>query len=375
MAPEGEVGTLVEIPGQPAFIERTPEELEEIAVRDLSNPVPLYLLSHVLRRRGDSRWRTAATAALRRPHTAPQHIYGRAIAKIMDGDWSGWTDHESRFRGPDTIRDLYRFSPICWKHQQWDGREDLAGGALVVLPEQGLGDCMQMWRLMPALLEAVESPTLMLYPRLIALARHNFGSRARIWLHDVKPTFSFDRYVWSMSLPAIFGGLPPFTPLRAPRRRIPLPERERPVRAGLCWAGNPDYPLDRERSIPFGELAPLLGRRDVEWLSLQVGQALDRNGMTSLSEPDPPLVTFADTADVMAELDYVVTVDTSVAHLAGLMGVPTYLLLQFDSHWRWGLHETTPWYPSMRLIRQRTFGDWRSALCDLGELLDRRDRT
>jgi ADP-heptose:LPS heptosyltransferase len=86
--------------------------------------------------------------------------------------------------------------------------------------------------------------------------------------------------------------------------------------------------------------------------------------------PDQPLVTFADTADLIGQLDYVVTVDTSVAHLAGLLGVPTFLLLQLDSHWRWGIEDTTPWYPFMRLIRQPTFGDWAGAVRQLGTILD-----
>jgi hypothetical protein len=260
---------------------------------------------------------------------------------------------------------------MCWRNQLWDGKEDLAGKSLAVLPEQGLGDCLQMWRFVPALIESVGAPILMLYPKLVPLARHNFGKRARTWLYDVKPAVPFDRYVWGMSLPHIFGELPVFQPITGPGRRKKLAPRTRPVRAGICWAGSADYLHDADRSIPFDSLAPLLERPEVEWVSLQVGPpAANGKDHPTLRTPDPSLVTFADTADLMAELDYVVTVDTSVAHLVGLLGVPTYLMLQSDSHWRWGLEDTTPWYPSMRLIRQPTFGDWTGAIHRLTTLLD-----
>jgi hypothetical protein len=355
---------------RPIFVFRSRAELEDIAAREPHNPMPLYLLANVLRRAGDPSWRDVTAAARERPHIAPQHIYARSLVRIQQNDWGGWTDYRMRFRGPETIRDLLMFSDICWKHQEWDGTEDLTGRSMVVLPEQGLGDCLQMWRFIPWLLERGCNPILMSYPRLVALARHNFGDRAKVWLHDVKPTVPFDRYVWSMSLPAIAGGLPPFRPLRAPGRRPRLPRRARPVRAGLCWAGSPNYLHDPDRSMPLADLESLLSRSEVEWTSLQVGPRASEGDPYALHTPSPPLASFADTADLLSDLDYIVTVDTSVAHLAGLLGLPTYLLLQHDSHWRWGLGGTTPWYPSMRLIRQHTFGDWPSAVRELAAILD-----
>jgi hypothetical protein len=360
---------------QPTFITRSCEELQDIAAREPMNPMPLYLLANVLRRAGESRWRTVANEAMERRHHAPQRIYSRGVMRITFGDWGGWTDHEMRLQNPDTIHDLYMYSQLCWRNQLWDGTEDLTGKSLVVLPEQGLGDCLQMWRFLPALLESVGTVILLVYPRLLPLARHNFGSRAKVWLYDVKPTVTFDRYVWSMSLPSIFSALPAFRPLTAPKRRPRLTHRERATRAGLCWAGSAGYLHDCDRSIPFEAIAPLLSRPEVEWFSIQVGErAGEGKGHPALRLPDQPLVTFADTADLIGQLDYVVTVDTSVAHLAGLLGVPTFLLLQLDSHWRWGLEDTTPWYPFMRLIRQPTFGDWAGAVRQLGAMLDNASR-
>jgi hypothetical protein len=369
MTPSG-TSTDGRVSGSPSIV-RSAEELAEIAVAQPTNPVPLYLLSHVLRRRRDPSWMDVMSSALARPHITPQQLYMRALNKIMLGDWSGWSDYSARMRNPDTVRDLSLYTEICWRRREWDGEEDLTNQSLVVLTEQGLGDCLQMWRFVPALMERVGTVILMAYPPLVSLARCNFGPQAKVWLYHVKPTSLFDRYVWGFSLPGIFGSLPEFKPLTGPGRRRKLPERTKPLRAGLCWAGSTSYPHDGERSMPIERIGPLLSRSEVEWHNLQVGpRASDAQAYPEVQPADPPLVSFTDTADFMSQLDYVVTVDTSVAHLAGLLGIPTYLLLQHDSHWRWGLEETIPWYPSMRLIRQRAFGDWASAVNELVAILD-----
>jgi hypothetical protein len=347
------------------------EELQSVAEREPTNPQPRYLLALALRRRGDPDWQHQVDLALGLPHLTPQHVYSRALAKIERGDWTGWGEYNARLAAPDTIEDLGKYRELCWKHRAWDGSEDLSGKSVLVLPEQGFGDCLQMWRFILPLTEIAGTVVAMVYPRLVALAKHNFGSRAKIWLDDIKPTTPFDRYVWSLSLPSAFGRLPHFTPLRAPGRRPALPRRSRPLRAGVCWAGNPDYFQDPDRSMPIAALRPLLSRDDVEWYSLQVGdRAADAEGYPELLSPAPPLLTYSDTADLVTELDFVITVDTSVCHLAGNLGVPTYLLLQYDSHWRWGLADVTPWYPTMRFIRQEKPGDWASAIAQVVVLLD-----
>jgi hypothetical protein len=352
---------------------RTPEELREIAEREPTNPMPLYMLAQVLRRAGDASWTAAEAAAIERPHATPQRIYAHAIMRILHGDFGGWSDFDSRLHEPGTLRDLSPFGEIVWKRQRWDGKEDLTGKSLLILPEQGHGDCLQMWRFVPPLLDIVGRPILTVYSRLAPLARHAFGPRCQMWLYDVRANIAIDRYVWCMSLPGIFGALPPFTPLDAPRRRPRIPKPDGRPRAGVCWAGEPGYRQDSERSMPISALAPIFARPDVDWFSLQVGaRAADADAYDAVRKPDPALVTYADTADFVAQLDFVVTVDTSVAHLAGLLGVPTYLLLQLDSHWRWGLDDTTPWYPSMRLIRQSVLGDWSNVVRELAGLLDER---
>jgi hypothetical protein len=123
--------------------------------------------------------------------------------------------------------------------------------------------------------------------------------------------------------------------------------------------------------MPAACIAPLLARTDIEWHTLQVGErAVEADRYPSLVRPWPPLITFGDTADLIAELDMVVAVDTAVGHLAGCLGAPTYLMLPFCSEYRWGLEDRTPWYPSMQLVRQPAAGDWAGAVVRLQQLLD-----
>ncbi|MCC7273140.1 MAG: hypothetical protein IT561_10760 [Alphaproteobacteria bacterium] len=143
---------------------------------------------------------------------------------------------------------------------------------------------------------------------------------------------------------------------------------------GIAWAGNPVYPNDRARSIAFATIAPLL-RAGVRWISLQKGL-----GAAALAEaPETPDVDrtvedvedFADTAAVVDQLDLVVAVDTAVAHLAGALGRPTWLLNRYDSEWRWMLgRRDSHWYPSMRIFTQPGPGDWRAVIGAVATALD-----
>ena len=140
-----------------------------------------------------------------------------------------------------------------------------------------------------------------------------------------------------------------------------LPDNGR-VRVGLCWAGNPDFANDRHRSIPLECLAKLFGVPGIDYVSLQKDVSptqaalLEQHGISQLGRQ---FEDYADTAAVVAMLDLIIAVDTSVAHLAGAMGKVTALLLPFSPDWRWLLDRTdSPWYPSMRLFRQPAIGDW-----------------
>jgi hypothetical protein len=145
--------------------------------------------------------------------------------------------------------------------------------------------------------------------------------------------------------------------------RKKLAESGAELKVGLAWAGNPNFKADRTRSISLDRLAPLSQVPGVTFFSLQKGAAAAQANRPppglKLIDLSPDLHDFADTAAAMAAMDLVITTDTSVAHLAGALGRPVWVMLQFVSDWRWLLErDDSPWYPTMRLFRQTALGDW-----------------
>ncbi|HSY82834.1 MAG TPA: glycosyltransferase family 9 protein [Gemmatimonadaceae bacterium] len=353
----------------PAFV----SAYEETALQDPGNPLSWYAQAEAHRGRGDlDAWRKAIEVALGMPHDSPEQQWHRAWARMSLGDWSGWTDYEARAlfanrRSSSTSMDDW----VRWTHRLWDGTEDLTDKTILVLSEQGVGDNIQMLRFLPVLADRAKEVIVSVYPRLVPLVQCNIGDRVTVMIQGVDKPFAFDRYTKLMSLPHLLGELPPFVPLRSPGRRKRLRPRPRRIRAGVCWAGNPDYGNDEQRSMPAAHLGPLLDRVDIEWHSLQVGKrAGDADQYPFMVRPWPPLMNFGETADLIAELDVVVSVDTAVGHLAGCLGVPTYLLLPLCSDPRWGFGDLTPWYPSMQLVRQSVAGDWVRVVILLQQQLD-----
>lgn len=346
----------------------------EHACQDAANPLSWYARAHEYRDSGDvDAWRRTLEVAVTMRHDSPQQHWNRAWALMALGDWAAWTDYESRLlyaddRSPRTSMDDW----VRWTHRSWDGTEDLAGKTILVLSEQGIGDNIQMLRYLAPLADRAQRVIVKVYPRLVPFVQCNVDDRVTVIIHGVDKPFAFDRYVSIMSLPHLIGPLPSFVPLRSPGRRPRLPARRRPIRAGICWAGNPDYGNDEQRSMPAVFLASLLNRPEIEWHSVQVGsRANEADRYPSLIRPWPSLINFAETADLISELDVVVAVDTAVGHLAGCLGVPTYLLLPLSSDYRWSYGNRTPWYPSMQLVRQSTLDDWQGVVFELHRLLDR----
>ncbi len=229
--------------------------------------------------------------------------------------------------------------------------------------EQGFGDTLQFARYLPLLTRRGAHVVLQAAAPLIPLLQGIPGilvvERGRLPSHDV--------WVDQMSLPRLFrtvaetipatsGYLTPNSVL-ADARDTALPFG---LRIGIAWAGNPAHHNDRRRSMPVSALAPIVGAGACMLVSLQVGpQAPDISKVFGIKDLSHQLTDFAETAALIAGLDLVITVDTAVAHLAGALGIPTWLMLAHAPDWRWMLNrDDSPWYSSMRLFRQEQPGDW-----------------
>jgi hypothetical protein len=339
-------------------------------VQGAVNPLPLYRLADLHRQLGDvPAWRRTVQSAFECAHVTAEQLYARGKARLILGDWSGWLDYEARRLEPSTQS---RCAPLLqWSSRAWTGIDDRECATLLVYLERGFGDSIQMLRFLPALADPARRVLVAVRPSLITFVQCNLGASVPVIPREPCPTTGFDRFVFSMSLPAMSSSLPTFVPSRTVRRRLPLAGRPGRAVAGVCWAGNPRHLDNASRSMPLAALAPVLERGDIAWFSLQVGdRAADASAYSYLAQPEPSLTDFADTGDFLLHLDCVVTVDTAVAHLAGSLGVPTFLLIAAAGDWRWGLLDRTPWYPSIRIIRQVRQGDWQSVVQQLAPQLD-----
>ncbi len=279
-----------------------------------------------------------------------------------------WPLHESRYAADRKITNTTPKLPFA----QWQG-QSLVGKSLVVWPEQGFGDYIQFVRY-ASLLKArgLTRLTLMCRPALRALLETLQGVDAVVT--DMTELEPHDYWCLVMSLPLHVAAAADNIPVHALPYLHALPERiaqwsdrlpTTGLKVGLIWKGNPQHENDIRRSLPeLATLAPLWSVPGVTFVSLQKGQGGDE---ASQPPPDQPLVAlgvdmkdFADTAAIMNQLDLVISVDTSSAHLAGALGKPCWVLLPaIGSDWRWQLERTdTPWYPSLRLFRQTRCDDW-----------------
>ncbi len=317
------------------------------------------------------------------PQFAPAHHH-LAMTQLLTGNFrEGWTKYEWRFQVPDPERPSQ-----IWPMPRWDGTP-MPGETLLLHAEQGFGDTLQFVRYVPlvrarsgarrvilgcpAALVPLLAPPGNLKADLTSQVTVTASSRPRI-----------HRHLPLMSLPLALGILAPDDPAippvpyvsANPRLAQPWRERLRPtrgLRVGLAWSGRPTHLNDARRSITLEQFAPLAQVPDVTFYSLQLPRPgpspLPPGGMTFV-DLSAQFSSFADTAALIEELDLVITVDTATAHLAGAMGKPVWTLIARANDWRWGTEgERTPWYPSMRLFRQRAHGDWDGLLQEVAEAL------
>jgi Flp pilus assembly protein TadD len=287
--------------------------------------------------------------------------FERAFTLLLRGDFAhGWQAYEARPTpvAPNVAR-------------RWKG-EPLSGGTVFVQGEQGIGDLMQFVRFLPALHAAGAGRVLVEAPaETVTLLAANGFEAVPSGLHPVA-----DWCIPLLSLPhalrignALGGELVPYLRAPAPMEPLPLPPSRPGVRRlGIVWAGNPLFPSTATRDFDPACLPALAEIPGVEWVVLQHGESA-RQAPASMHRPPLP-ASWAGTAQWLAQLDGLVTIDSGIAHLAGAMGRPTWLLLPHVAEWRWGLSgDRTPWYPTMQLLRQARWRDWASVVPPLAAAL------
>ena len=318
----------------------------------------------------------------RQQHPDNPHLQlDQAIVSLTLGHWAeGWQQYESR-RRPGTSPAAVAAAAAL---PAWRAGQDIRGKTVLLTTEQGLGDTLMFLRYVPPLLARGAQVVLQCSARLHRLLPEPWPGCRVI---DTGPTtVRADLQCPLPSLPHLLGmaeplgmDLPYLHTLAARRAhwQALLGERPGPTlrRIGLSWAGNPKYPEDRRRSLPLEPLRralqPLAG---FEFVSLQLElPERDRDALAAWPELrvlDSEQEDMADAAALMEELDGIISVDTSLAHLAGALQRPLWLLLAHNADWRWNLgSRRTAWYPSATLLRQPAAGDWPAVLAQLTQAL------
>jgi tetratricopeptide (TPR) repeat protein len=307
----------------------------------------------------------------------PMAIWSKAVLKLALGDFrEGWPLYEARFRLPH-VRAVRTFDV-----PRWSGTEPLAGKTLFVHCEQGLGDTLQFCRYLGLLEEQGAQTIFEVQPQLIKLLR-TLDARAVIISRGERPP-PFDFHTPLLSLPLAFRTDADSIPRSVPYLKVESASvrvwQERLAtlpgfRVGLNWYGNPGaekHSVLQARSFPLSAAAALTEIPGISLVSLQKGAGAEQlaqvafgGSIAQLTDPQRlgPDEIADETAAILVGLDLVITADTALAHLAGALGVPVWVVLQSVPDWRWLIErEDSPWYPSMRLFRQRSRGDWREVL-------------
>jgi tetratricopeptide (TPR) repeat protein len=305
--------------------------------------------------------------------------WNRALAMLLAGDYeNGWREFEWRWKTTEVLGSFKREEMGA---APWTGQESLSEKSILLYCEQGLGDAIQFCRYTKLLAERGARVVIEADRSLVRLFTTLEGVGEVVAVGDKRPKCDF--FCSMLSLPLAFqttlSSVPAAVPyLKAEPDKVlawktKLDGDSRP-KVGLVWSGGfrPNHPelwsVNRRRNIALRKLAPLKNP-EIEFYSLQKGQpaasellgliAEGWDGPAIIAGVEEQVLDFADTAALIENLDLIISVDTSTAHLAGALGKPVWILNRFDTDWRWLLHrEDSPWYPSVKLYRQESLGAW-----------------
>ena len=333
-----------------------------------TSPVPLTARATALQALGriDESENDCRKALALDPDFAAAH-WNLALNLLLQGCYQeGWPEYEWRWRKPDFTSPCRHTDAALWDGSPLDGR------TILLHAEQGFGDAIQFVRYAPLVAACCGDVVLECHPQLVSFFQGIEGVRAVIPFGSPLPSFTFQAPL--LSLPRIFGTTLKSIPSRSPyisisdayRRKWELltPSKQE-MRIGVAWAGK-KFP-DPLRSCRLADLAPLVNVPNAMFYSLQMGEGSEQ----AVSPPDGMRLVdltgeindFADTAALIEQMDLVISIDTAVAHLAGAMGKPTFLMLPFAPDWRWLLERSdSPWYPTMMIFRQKQPGEWGDAV-------------
>ena len=305
--------------------------------------------------------------------------FEKAEALLLNGKMAeGWESYEWRFK----LKQAEGMLPKTDK-PQWDG-SPLPPGRLLLIADQGFGDCIQFGRLIPWASARAPRPILACSGELTNILRQlpGLGKIVNRW----EQTGEYDAYIPLSGLPRLAGigtdNIPATGSYLSPKpelvaawgetldRLVPRGLR----RIALVWAGRPTHKNDKKRTLKLGQFAPLLARPDIAVLTVQKGEQIAQvggyYGRAPLLNLGPDIADFADTMAILKNVERLITIDTSVAHIAGAIGVPTSVVLPYAPDWRWLLNrDDTPWYESVRLFRQTTPYVWTDVMERVAESL------
>ena len=285
------------------------------------------------------------------------------IVLLLQGDFQrGWQEYEWRLKSDD----------LCIANRaqtRWDG-SSLSGKTILLYAEQGFGDTIQFIRYVHLLVEYDTEIIVECQPELLQLFKNIGAIKKTIVVGESSPKFDVNASL--LSLPRILGTDLNSIPVKSPYLYIKSGshtdlEMCSEYKVGIVWAGNLKHPNDNNRSVELQQFSVLFDVEACQFFSLQVGKRRDDiiryHYSNTIIDLGGDFSNFSDTAAAILELDLVISVDTAVAHLAGALGKPIWVLLPFMPDWRWLLErEDTPWYPTMRLFRQTDTRDWAGVL-------------
>jgi tetratricopeptide (TPR) repeat protein len=311
----------------------------------------------------------------RRKDDANAH-FNRSLALLTLGRYrSGFEAYEWRWRRTGMPRPKSRGRPL------WLGEYPLRRKIVLLHAEQGLGDTIQFARYVPLVAAGGATVVLEVQPELKSLMSSLDGAAKVLARGEALPSFDVHCPLGSLPLATkteretVPAAIPYLSadPARIAQWSARIEALKRP-RIAIAWSGNPTHDNDRNRSIAFERLAPLLAlpgsfvsvQRDV-----RDAEAMQLAGEKRVTHVGGALADFSDTAAVLALCDLVISADTAPAHLAGALGRQLWVLVPFAPDWRWTLDgDTTPWYPTARLFRQTTLGDWDAVIARVAEALE-----